>query len=150
MRAVRSLLLSCALALSLAPVAHAGIASGTLIVTSEQIDTTSKDFEKDLKKAAKTTVSRSGDIWHLYFVGYLKKAAGGPEVNLVFYDVSAGHEQVNAFPISTKPSAKILMSDIEQAPEQGFKVGHKYEVRITKLVGGKEDILAKATIELVK
>jgi hypothetical protein len=148
MRALRSVLLSCALLSLSAAVAHAAPPGGTLVITDAAMDPKSPTFEKDLKKATKTSLTKSGDGWHLYFVAYLKKAAGSAEVNIVFYDVTAKREQINAFPINTAPSAKILMSDIEITPEQGFKAGHKYEVRITRLVGGKEDVYAKATLDL--
>src|SRR4051812_19681944 len=78
------------------------VPNGMLVITDHAMDPKSKTFEKELMKAQKTALNRSGDVWHLYFVGYLKKAAGAAEVNLVFYDITGGkHEQVNAFPIGT-------------------------------------------------
>ena len=55
--------------------------------------------------------------------------------------------EANAFPIQTQPSAKILMSDVSVNPEAGIKPG-KYDVRITRLVNGKEEIFARTHVEL--
>lgn len=122
---------------------------GTLIITDHQMDPKATTFEKDLKKGQKTALAASGDVWHVYFVAYLKKAAGAAEVNAVFYEVSGGkREQINAFPIGTQESAKIIMSDFELTKESGFKKGGKYEMLITRLTGGKEDVYARTKIEL--
>jgi hypothetical protein len=137
-------------ALSLFAVAGARAApAGSLIITDHQVDTKAKTWEKDLQKASKSVLAKSGDAWKLYFVAYLNKPAGAAEVNLVFYEIGKGkHEQVNAFPIQTQDSAKILMSDAEITTELGFKAGNKYQVLITRLIGGKEVIYAKTTLEL--
>ena len=124
--------------------------AGTLVITTSQMDPKSPTFEKDLKKAQKTELVKDGEAgWHLYFVAYLKKAAGAQEVNIVLYDVSGGkREQINAFPVTTQPTAKIIMSDVQLSTEQGFKVGAKYDVMITRLSGGHEDVYARARLEL--
>src|SRR5262245_9235175 len=80
------------------------VPAGTLIITDHPLDPKSKTFEKELMKASKTALPRSGDVWKVFLVAYLKKAAGAPEVNLVFYEIGKGgkREQVNAFPIQTQ------------------------------------------------
>jgi hypothetical protein len=123
--------------------------AGTLVITDHQLDPKSKTFDKDVSHASKAALPKSGDSWHIYFVGYLKKPAATAEVNLVFYELTGGkHEQVNAFPIQTQQGAKIIMADAELTTELGFKSGKKYQVLITRLVGGKEDIYARANLEL--
>jgi hypothetical protein len=123
--------------------------SGTMVITDHQMDPKSKTFDKDVSKAQKGSLAKSGDAWHVYFVAYLKKPAATAEVNLVFYELTGGkREQVNAFPIQTQQGAKVLMSDAELTGELGFKAGKKYQVLITRLVDGKEDIYAKANLEL--
>jgi hypothetical protein len=135
--------------LALADGRLAAAPSGTLVITDHQLDPKSKTLEQELNKAKKASLSKSGEGWHLYFVAYLKKAAGATEVNLVFYEMSGGkREQINAFPIKTQADAKILMSDAEISTEQGFKAGKKYQVLITRLIGGKEDVYARANLEL--
>ena len=137
------------LSIALAPVAAHAFSGGTLVITDHAMNPAEKGWEKALAKAQKSVLAKSGEGWHLYFVAYLNKAAGAEEVNLVFYDVTKGkHEQVNAFPIGTKADAKILMSDAEITAELGFKAGNKYQVLITRLIGGKEVVYAKASLEL--
>ncbi len=67
----------------------------------------------------------------------------------LFYDVAnKEHEPTNHFGITTQPSAKILASNVSFGVDQGFKAGHKYNVLITRLIGGKEDVYAKGQIML--
>ncbi len=130
------------------PAAWAG-APGTMVLTSEQIDTSGGDFEKDAKKKAISSLAKSGDQWTLYFLAFLKKAAGSKQVDLVFYDTAEKkHEPTQAFPIETQPGAKILTSSVNFNADQGFKAGHKYNVLVTRLIGGHEEVYARSTITL--
>lgn len=142
-------LVALALAGTLFTVAASALAfaGGTLVITRAAVDPRSPTLETDLRQAQVKEISKSGDAWHLYFVAYLKKAAGSKQLNVVFYE-KGNKEPVNAFPVQTQPSAKIVMSDIEISPDQGFKPDHRYDVRITRLVGGKEDVFARAELEL--
>jgi hypothetical protein len=124
--------------------------SGSLFITDHRISPSPDRFEKELKAAATSVLARnSGENWRVHFVAYLKKAPASEDVNVVFYAVDKGkRELVNAFPIHTRADARILMSEVEIKPEDGFKPGGKYQVLITRLVSGKEDIFAKTTLEL--
>ncbi|HEX9101390.1 MAG TPA: hypothetical protein VF997_04265 [Polyangia bacterium] len=131
-----------------APRARAGT-PGTMVLTAEQVDTADSDFEKNAKRKQVSSLSKSGEQWTLYFLAFLKKAAGSKQVQLVFYDAAEKkHEPTNAFPIETQPSAKILTSSVSFSVDQGFKAGHKYNVLVTRLVGGHEDVYARSTITL--
>jgi len=122
---------------------------GTMVLASEQIDTSGADFEKEAKKKQVTSLTKTGDQWTLHFLAFLKKAAGSKEVQLVFYDeAEKKHEPTNAFPIETQPNAKILVSSVSFSGDQGFKAGHKYNVMVTRLIGGHEDVYARSTITL--
>src|SRR5690349_5227187 len=93
-------------ATAVAVVISAGVAGaaapGSLFITAEQVDTSGSDFEKELKKQAVQSLEKKGDQWTLYFVAFLKKSPGAPEVQLVFYDTAEkAHEPTNAFPIAT-------------------------------------------------
>lgn len=123
-------------------------AAGALYISDQPSDSKSPTFEKDVKRRAKASLAKVGEGWHLYFVAYLKKPAASDEVNLVFYEAGGQREQVNAFSIQTQAGAKILMAEIDISPEQGFKTGKKYDVRLTQLTGGKEYIYARAVLEL--
>jgi hypothetical protein len=124
-------------------------APGTMVLSAEQIDTSDSGFEKTAKSKQVSTLTKSGDQWTLYFLAFLKKAAGSKEVQLVFYDeAEKKHEPTNAFPIETQPNAKILVSSVTFSADQGFKAGHKYNVMVTRLIGGHEDVYARSTITL--
>ena len=47
----------------------------------------------------------------------------------------------------TQEGAKIIMSDLTVSPEVGLKPG-KYQVRVTRLAGGKETVFARTNLEL--
>ena len=130
------------------PSAHAG-APGTMVLTAEQVDTENADFEKEAKKKQVSTLAKSGEQWTLFFLAFLKKAAGSHQVQLVFYDTAEKkHEPTQAFPIVTQPTAKILTSSVSFNADQGFKAGHKYNVLVTRLIGGHEEVYARSTITL--
>ena len=40
------------------------------------------------------------------------------------------------------------MSSVSFSADQGFKAGHKYNVMVTRLIGGHEDVYASSTITL--
>jgi hypothetical protein len=123
--------------------------SGSIVITADKVDTSEANWEKELKKKETSTITQQNDQWTLYFVAFLKKAAGAPEVQLVFYDEAVKeHDPTNNFPIATQSSAKILVSNISVGPDQGFKPGHTYHVLVTRLVGGREDVYARANVTL--
>jgi hypothetical protein len=138
-------LIVAALALG-ASAAEAGAGAG-IYITDHALDPASKTFDKDVKKMAKPALEKSGEKWHVYFVAYLSKPADADELNIVFYNAANLKEEPNAFPIHTKTGAKVLMSDVEVGPEDGVKPG-KYDVRITRLVGGKEVVFARTKLQL--
>jgi hypothetical protein len=122
---------------------------GTLVITVDPVDATDPNFEKDVKRHEVHALEKSGDQWTLNFVAFLKKAAGSKLVQLVFYDTAVKkHEPTNNFPIRTQPSAKILTSSVSFNPDQGFKAGHRYNVLITRLIGGREEVYARSTLTL--
>ena len=123
---------------------------GTIAVLKNRVEST-PDFEKDVKKARTNKIEKSGDSWKLYFVAYLNKAAGSEEVNLVFYPAGGlkSGEHPDAFPIQTQAKAKILMSEVDISPVTGIKAG-KYQIRLTRIIGGKEVIFAKGDVELLE
>jgi hypothetical protein len=138
--------------LSLGGVARA-LPGGTIAITDHAIDPNAGNLDKELKKVKKDALAKTGEGWHIYFVAYLNKKPGAGDINFVLYplDEKGGikkGEQPNAFPVQTQPSATIVMSDLEVSKEAGINAG-KYEVRITRLVGGKEVVFAKARLTLV-
>lgn len=127
--------------------AQAG-APGTIVVTAAPVDPNGPSFEKDLKKAKRSAIGRTDGKWHLYFIAYFKKAPGTSELLMVFYDPASSKVPVNTYPFSAKADAKGVMSDIEIAPEGGFKPGRKYELRIIRLIHGREEVFARTMVVL--
>ena len=123
--------------------------TGTIYFTDHVLDPNSSTFEKDVTKS-KAVFEKTGDSWNLFFVAYLKKPAGATEVNLAFYETTAGkRENVNAIPIQgIKDTSRTVMSSVQLSTEQSFKPGHKYEVLVTRLINGKEEVYARSKIEL--
>jgi hypothetical protein len=122
------------------------------IITAEQSlpDPTGNTaaWVKELKKLNKATFTKdeSGG-WQVYFLAFLKKAAGTNEVNLVFYDVTQGKpDQVHYISFTVTPGQKTLKSQFKLSADDPIKAGHKYEVRLTRVVNNKEDVLAKTTL----
>lgn len=142
---ITTLAVACSIALAVAGVARAD----NLVISKDQIDTSSAGWEKDLKKQGTSTITAQNDAWTMYFVAFLSKQPGAPEVQLVFYDSAVKeHEPTNAFAIATQSSAKILVSNITISAEQNFKAGHTYKVMVTRLVGGKEVVYAATHVTL--
>lgn len=155
MRLVRHLSLTASLLLT-TQVAWAGPpgSPGTITITEKKLEPKEVSSAKELKAAARTSLTKGKEDegWKVYFVAHMNRAPGAEQVNLVFYDQAAAkgqpREEVQAFPMHTKKDAKIMMADIELKPEEGFKAGGKYNVLVTRLINGKEDIYARTTLEL--
>ncbi len=130
--------------------------AGSIVVTERKLNPYLNSFQQDLKTEAKKVLTKQGEreSWKVYFVAYLKKAAGDSKVNVVFYDANEkakpGQERdpVHFAEIGTKPDAKVLMSEVELRPDLGFKEGGKYQVLITRLINGKEEVYARTQLEL--
>ena len=148
---LRSLIIALGGALAVAAPALAGPPGGSLFITDHEVNTTLPDWEKRLPKEAKDTLVKQVDGWKIFLVAYLNKAAGSEEVNLVFYPAGGlkSGEHPDAFPISTQAKAKILMSEVDISPVTGIKAG-KYQIRLTRIIGGKEVIFAKGDVELLE
>jgi hypothetical protein len=151
-------LLLCAAAVS----TEAQAGPGSIYITDHKVNPAASNFVRELKAENKAALLRDPDSasWKVYFVANLTKAAGAEDVNIVFYDLKdkadkgkkpqpgQDLEPVQAYPIRVKPTAKVLMSEVDLKPEEGFKPGGKYQVLITRLVNGKEDVYARTTLEL--
>jgi hypothetical protein len=137
-----------ALAMLVGTAAWAG-APGSLVITRDAVDTSAKDFEKELKQKSTATVSKDGDKWSFHFVAFLKKSPGSKAVNLVFYDqAEKSKEPVNHVELTTSPSAKVMASEVTLGDDLGLKQGHTYDVRLTRLIGGHEEVYARTKLTL--
>jgi hypothetical protein len=126
-------------------------AAGRIVVSDTEFGTfaSEKQMNGALKKQGKTSFS-GGEAWTLNMMVFLGAPAGGDKINIVYYDVSKRPpEQVNFNEIGVKPDQRIVqVNGIAISKDMGFVKGHKYEVRATRLIGGKEKVYAKTTITL--
>lgn len=119
-----------------------------IYATETAADTTSPTFEKDLKKGQLKQVLRDGGKWHFHFVAYLSKPAPADQLNIVFYDLKAkGKQEPVAYPINTRQGARIVASEVTCSPEDSVTPG-SFDVRITFLADGKEQVLAHTRLDL--
>jgi hypothetical protein len=136
-------------ALSLAP--RPAAAGGKIVVSDVEWGSygSEKEMNSALKKQGKTTFKGDG-AWNLNMMVFLGSGAGGDKINIVYYDTSKKPaEQVNFSEVGVKPDQKIVqVNGLAISKDMGFVKGHKYEVRATRLVGGKEKVYAKTTITL--
>jgi hypothetical protein len=138
-----------------APACPGGGTSGTITITEKKLEPAQATDLKELKASQRCELAKdqgSGG-WTLYLVAYLSRMPGAGEVNLLFYEQGSGKpdrpgNEVNSFPLKTKKDAKIMMAEVEIKPEEGFKAGGRYNVLITRLVGGREEVFARTTLEL--
>ncbi|HEY3352656.1 MAG TPA: hypothetical protein VGQ83_05375 [Polyangia bacterium] len=137
--------------LALAPARAEAQLTGQIITSDQPLPDPSGDtakWVKELKKLQKTTFTKEeGGGWTVHFLAFLKKAPGTNEVNLVFYDVTQGKpDQVHYVPFSVTAAQKTLKSQLKLSADDPIKAGRKYEVRLTRVVGNKEDVLARVTL----
>lgn len=130
-----------------------GGAPGTLTISENRLEPSEASNVKALKEAQRCAIAKpSGEeSWTLYIIAHFTKPPGTDQLNLVLFDqakpATPGNE-VQAYPIRTKKDAKVLMATAEIKPEEGFKAGGKYNILLTRLIGGKQEVYARTTLEL--
>ena len=101
-----------------------------------------------IRKQSKTTFKGEG-IWNLNLMVFLKEPAGGNTVNVVYWDVTKKKEQIDYTEVAVKPDQKIVqLNGVGLSKERGFIKGHRYDIIVTRIIGGKEKVYAKTTISL--
>jgi hypothetical protein len=138
----------CALA---APRAAHAQAKGKIYVSDVEFGSfaSEKEMAGAIKRQSKTTIKEEGGVWPLNFMVFLNAAPGADKINIVYYDLSKKNEQVDFAEVSVKPDQKIVQLNGQAASkEKGFVKGHRYDIRATRLIGGKEKVFAKTTITL--
>jgi len=135
--------------LALAP--RAAVAAGRIVVSDAEFGSyaSEKEMNAALKKQGKTTF-QGGGSWNLNMMIFLGSAPGADKINVVYYDLSKHPpDQVNFTEVGVKPDQKIVQLNGQTiSSDMGFVKGHKYEVRATRVIGGKEKVYAKTTITL--
>jgi hypothetical protein len=136
-------------AAALAP--RAARAGGRIVVSDAEFGSygSEKEMNAALKKQGKTTLKGDG-AWTLNLMIFLGTGAGADKINIVYYDLSKKPaEQMSFTEVGVKPDQKIVQLNGQAvSKDMGFVKGHKYEIRATRLIGGKEKVYAKTTITL--
>jgi len=150
-----TLILSAAVAVlalcALAPRAAHAQSKGRIYVSDAEFGAfgSEKEMATALKRQSKTTIKEEGGVCPLNFMVFLNAPAGADKINIVYYDLSKKNEQVDFSEVGVKPDQKIVLLNGQAASkEKGFVKGHRYDIRATRLIGGKEKVYAKATITL--
>ena len=134
---------------ALAPRAAHAQAKGKIYVSDVEFGAYEKEMAAAIKRQSKTTIKEEGGTWPLNFMVFLNAAPGADKINIVYYDLSKKNEQVDFAEVGVKPDQKIVQLNGQAvSKEKGFVKGHRYDIRATRLVGGKEKVYAKATITL--
>lgn len=133
--------------------ARADAMRGKVVVSDAEFGTgftSDAEMMKAVKKQAKTTIKGDNGTWTLNLMVFLNAAPGAASINIVYYDVSVKpHDQVNFSEVKVQPTQKIVqVNGVSISKDLGFVKGHKYEVRATRIIGGKEKVYAKGTVTL--
>ena len=101
-----------------------------------------------MKKQSKTAFKGDG-MWNLNLMIFLKEPAGADKVNVVYWDVTKKKEQMDYTEVAVQPEQKIVqLNGVGLSKERGFVKGHRYDIVVTRIIGGKEKVYAKTTISL--
>jgi len=104
-----------------------------------------------LKKANRSAIAGADGQWTLNMMVFLKEAAGTTRINIVYYPAGKTKidDALNPTEIEVKADQRtIQLNGQTVSKEMSFEKGKKYEIRATKLVGGKEIVLAKTQVTL--
>ena len=102
--------------------------------------------------AAATTPSEN-DPWTLEISGTLKRAAWAGNALFLFFDLEDANAIENRqftalFQAPLKAGPK-LGARVVLSPEDGFRPGHTYRVRVVQLINGKEIVLGESDVSLL-
>lgn len=132
-----------------------GGSPGTITISEKPVEPAQASVAAELRAAQRCALSKQAedDGWRIHLVAHMSRPPGAEEVNIVFYDQTPPkpgqqREAVQAYPIRTKKDTKVMLATLEIKPEDGFKVGNRYNVLITRLINGREDVYARTTLEL--
>jgi hypothetical protein len=104
-------------------------------------------------QTAAATSPSEGSPWTIEVTGTLKRASWAGNALFLFFDLedaaSLDNRQFTAlYQAPVKASPKIA-ARVSLAPEDGFRPGHTYRLRIVQLINGKEIVLAESDVSLL-
>jgi hypothetical protein len=107
----------------------------------------------DGTQTASATTPPDDAAWTLEVTGTLRRAAWNGNALFLFFDLedadSIENRQFTAlFQAPVKAGPKIA-ARVSLSPEDGFRPGHTYRVRVVQLINGKEVVLGESDVSLL-
>lgn len=103
--------------------------------------------------ATQNASASEGRPWTLEVTGMLRRPAWGGNALFVFFDLddpeSLENRQFTALYQAPVKAGPKVAARVSLAPEDGFRPGHTYRVRIVQLINGKEVVLAETDVSLL-
>jgi hypothetical protein len=104
-------------------------------------------------QTASSTSPSEGTPWTLEITGTLKRPAWAGNALFLFFDLedaaSLENRQFTAlYQAPVKAGARVA-ARVSLSPEDGFRPGHTYRVRIVQLINSKEIVLAESDVSLL-
>jgi hypothetical protein len=94
----------------------------------------------------------TGD-WTLEISGVLKRAAWNGNAVFLFFDVddpdALQNRQFTAIYQAPVKAGPKLAARVSLSPDDGFRAGHTYRIRIVQLINGREIVLAESDVSLL-
>ncbi len=108
------------------------------------------ELTQQLRRSVTRIAKGEDGAWRIYFLAFFNRAAGAASVSVVFYRSPRrrGDPPVNAFSYTVTPDADNLAADVRLDETRGFAAGQRYQMLVTRLVGGSEQVYARTEIEL--
>jgi hypothetical protein len=90
--------------------------------------------------------------WTLELAGTLKRPAFSGNALFLFFDMEDAnaidnHEYTALYQAPLK-AGKILAARMALSPEEGFRAGHTYRLRVVQLINGREMLLSESDLQL--
>ncbi|HEX9102915.1 MAG TPA: hypothetical protein VF997_11965 [Polyangia bacterium] len=91
--------------------------------------------------------------WTLELTGTLKRPAWGGNALFLFFDLedpdSIENRQFTALYQAPLKAGPKLAARVALSPEDGFRPGHTYRIRVVQLIAGKEIVLGETDVSLL-
>ncbi len=106
-------------------------------------------FARYLDERQQAQIGRAAEgPWTVHLIAFFSKPIGDSTCHVAIYDLSGGKARfVEAQGQQVQAAQTNLATQVELSPDR-FKAGQAYELRVTRLVKGKERVYARARIVL--
>ncbi len=126
------------------------------VVTAKSTTATPPRFQRAAAVAAAANEAPHAETsraWTLDVAAQLKRAAVAGNTLFLFYDLedpdAVRNQQPGALFQAPVKGGKQLAAHLSLSPEDGFRAGHTYRLRIAQLLNGREALLAESDFSLL-